>query len=227
MRSLFVTMVLSMRFLLFLVLFFSPAVTLAFNPFLNQTSIPYEVMTIDARVNERAEYLGDLNGYPQMYEFTLGKEEELTLSLVQKDTENPLKFSLIVVRENNHNAGVTEIGRLGYNEVIWNKRKDGSLALTLLEGQGFIRTIGAGVYRVEVSTPDNFGKYMLVVGKDAVGTGYFKLLGDIVTIQSFFGLPFVAILLSSMVYYPLGIIILMGLFYYTWRNRNRLMEKHG
>lgn len=220
-------MVLIMRYLLLLTLLCIPAFALAYNPSLNTTTIPYEVLTIDGQISNRAEYLGELTGYPQMYEFTIGKEEELNLAIIQKNTEAPLKLSLIVVKENTHNAGVTEVGRLGYNEVTWNERKDSTLALTLLEADEFIKPLTAGTYRVEVSTPDNYGKYMLVVGKEAVDSGYFKLLRDVRTIQSFFGLPFVAIVLSSAFYYPLGIIILIGLFFYTWRNRNRLVNNYA
>jgi hypothetical protein len=218
MRSLFGNMDLIMRYLLLLALLFVPAFSLAYNPTLNTTTIPYEVMTISGQVGERAEYLGELTGYPQMYEFTIGKEEELTLTIVQKDTEVPLKLSLIAVKENTHNAGVSEVGRLGYSEVAWNKRRDSTLAITLLEAQEFVRPLTAGTYRVEVSTPDNFGKYMLVVGKETVDSGYFKLLGDVRTIQSFFGMPFLAIILSSAFYANMlkFIVIVIFLTWFAW-----------
>ena len=42
--------------------------------------------------------------------------------------------------------------------------KDRVLGMRLLKSQIFSAELTAGVYRVEVSTPDNFGSYLLTVG---------------------------------------------------------------
>lgn len=219
-----------MKYLVAVLFLVVPIFAFAFNPIFSATAVPYEVLTIDSRIEQQNEYLGELSGYPHMYEFTLGTEAVLVLKLAQKADEDtaPLRLSLIVVKENTNNAGVAEVGRqTAKSDTAWTERRDSALALTLLEGEEFVENLTPGTYRVEVSTPDNYGKYLLTVGDDPQSSGYFKLLGDIRTIQAFFGLPFLAIFLSSAVYYPLGIILLLVGIYFTWRNRQRIRSYHA
>ena len=210
---------------IFLGCFSGVTTTAAYNPFVNTSTIPYEVVVIDNAIATQAEYLGELVGNPHMYEFTIGKKTTLTLTVSQLENEMPLLFSLIAVKQNNHNAGVAEVGRLTAKDITWEVTDDAVLGLSFLRSQKFEAEIDLGVYRVEVSTPDNIGSYMLTVGAEAVSPGYFATLSDIRTIQRFFGKSPLALLTSSYVYYPLGSLVLLGLLYYTWRNRRRI-EKH-
>jgi hypothetical protein len=207
-----------------LLFLFAPVLAWAYNPTVNTTTIPYEVVTIDNQIESMAEYLGELKGDPQMYEFTIGAEANLKLRVIQLETNTPIPFSLIAVRQNNQNAGVVEVGRLRAKDTTWEKVKDNVLGLTFLKSGIFETKIGPGVYRVEVSTPDNFGSYMLTIGDGPISPGYFNTLGDIRTIQKFFGKSIFAMLRSSYVYYPIGILILCGLIYMTWRKRNLILK---
>jgi hypothetical protein len=210
-----------------LAVFLSPVFTLAYNPSINDTKVPYEVYEASSNIEARSEYLGELTGEPQMYEFSLGRETNLNLGLYQLDTETPIPFSLIVVKQNDRNAGVVEIVRLKSSEVVWSEMDDSVIGINLLSSQSTEAQLGAGLYRVEVSTPDNFGRYMLRIGEGDNDAGYFKTLGHVYTIQNFFGKSIFSMLKSSYVYYPLGIIILGLLFYFTWRNRQKITHKNA
>ncbi len=71
----------------------------AYNPSVNTSTVPYEVVGIDNAITLQAEYLGELVGDPHMYEFTIGEEENLILTISQLKNESPLALSLIAVKK--------------------------------------------------------------------------------------------------------------------------------
>ena len=216
------------KYLALLGLVFLPQIILAYNPIINTTVVPYQPLVIDARIEEEAQYLGQLIGDPHMYEFTLGAESILTLKVAQKDVETPLLLSLIAVKENTQNAGVTEVGRLAAKSAEPQLILEKVLGMSFLESQFFTATLTPGTYRVEVSTPDNYGKYMLLVGTKPSAAGYFNTLGHIRMVQKFFDYSIFAMVRSSYVKYPLGIIFISGLLYFTWRKRALIQSlRHG
>lgn len=196
----------------------------AYNPIINVVTLPYEVSVINSDLNLQSEYLGELTGDPHMYEFAIGTSTKLTLALAQEKGKEPSALSLIVVQQNEDKGGVSEIGRLA-SDIIWQDREDKILGLSFSQSQDFVADLRPGVYRVEVSTPDNFGKYALIVGEDVVVEDYFKTLSQIYTFQKFFGGSIFSMLKSSYVHYPLGIILLLIIFYLTWRKRNVITNK--
>lgn len=207
---------------------FAPVCLFAFNPVLNTTVTPYVPMVINPRIEEEVQYLGNLIGDPQMYEFTIGAEASLSLKVAQEEADSTLLLSLITVKENTHNAGVAEVGRLpaAPDELIL--REDTVLGMSFLESNFFTATLTPGTYRVEVSTPDNYGKYMLTIGTKPAEVGYFSTIANVRTVQKFFGKSFFAIFTSSYVKYPLGILLLLGLIYFTWRKRTVIQSlRHG
>jgi hypothetical protein len=215
-------------YLIAAVMLLVPQSIFAYNPILTTTTVPYEPMVIDGRVEEKAEYLGHLVGDPQMYEFTVGAETTLSLKVLQKAADSPLLLSLITVKENTRNAGVSEVGRLTAKAAVLSLREDDVLNMSFLESQFFTATLTAGTYRVEVSTPDNYGKYLLEIGTKPTDAGYFATLSHIRTVQKFFDESFFAMFGSSYVTYPLGILILLGLLYFTWRKRAAIQSlRHG
>ncbi len=208
--------------LLFLMPLVLANVALAYNTSLNQPSEPYEVFFVETNIQEESEYLGELDGSPHMYEFRIEDGAKLTLTLFQSLGNESTPFSLIIVRENDNKKGVKEVGRLKGKDTNWSMYKDKVLGVKLSQSESFVTDIGAGVYRVEVSTPDNFGKYMLVVGEEPYSDGYFATLGDVRMIQKFFGHSIFSMLRSSYIYYPLGIILLIILISQTRRYYSKL-----
>ena len=200
--------------------------TEAYNSSINEPALPYEIFSIETDIEEQSEYLGELKGDPHMYEFTLDEGSTLSLELRQaKDSSIP--FNIIVIKENTDKKGVAEVGRLKGANLEWKEFSDSVLGIKLNQGEVFEKEIDKGVYRVEVSTPDNFGKYMLVMGSESSDGGYFRGLASINRIQNFFEAPFFAIFKSSYVYYPIGIILLSILIYFTWRNRHKIKNKNA
>ncbi len=211
---------------LFLFSFLIVTPALAFSPTINSVSIPYEVSVIE-NINLQSEYLGDLVGDPQMYEFVVASSTQLSLTLAQLETSAPIPFSLIVIKQNENRGGVTEVGRLKSSDISWQSSPDKALGLTLIKSQAFTAELSPGTYRVEVSTPENFGKYDLLVGEKENPVGYFKNLAGIYTTQNFFGKSIFSMFKSSYVYYPLGIILMLALIYAIWRQRNLITHKHA
>jgi hypothetical protein len=76
-----------------------------------------------------------------------------------------------------------------------------------------------------VSTPENYGKYALVVGDTVSEKGFFSKIADIYTFQTFFGGSVFSMFKSSYIYHPLGIIIILVLFYITWRKKEFITRK--
>jgi hypothetical protein len=194
------------------------------SPIENKPNLPYEVLTMDSQIETRQVYLGKLTGDPHTYEFSIGAERELVVNLSQERSEEIIPLSIIVVKVNDNNRGVQEMGRLSSADNSWSKYRDSAFGLSLYSGKTFKLSLTPGIYRLEISAPENLGKYLMVVGKDNSQDGYFASLGHIRVVQKFFDLSIFSMLRSSYVYYPLGIIILAGLFYLTWRNRDRLRE---
>lgn len=211
-----------LRALLSLALFVVVTPALAASPLINQPAMPYAPLAINAEIETEQLYLGELRGDPHMYEVTLEEEGEFVLTLVQRSTEAPVPFSLIVVRDNDNHRGVTEVGRLTGKDIEWSEYYDGAFALSFLRSETVSYTLTPGVYRFEVSTPDNIGKYLLVLGTKPDDTGYFAKLGDIRLVQDFFGASFFRIFISTYVLYPVGVVVLIGLIYATWRRQRAL-----
>jgi len=217
-----------MKYLLAASLFFLSAVSVdAFNPIITEVSRPYEVVTIKEDAGRIQEYLGELEGSPVMYEITSDEPFVLQAHVRQRyraGTE-PVEFSLIAIRQNERGGGVTEIQRQRPELADWQRRKDSLLGLVLWESPGLSSAVEPGTYRVEISTPDNTGKYLLSFGTEPVRDGYFKTLTGIARTQQFFGFSFLRLLSSSYVYYPIGIILGLFVTQRVWSYRRLLSKK--
>jgi hypothetical protein len=102
----------------------------------------------------------------------------------------------------------------------WNTVRDPKLGMTLLTSPLLSEEVEPGSYRIEVSSPDNVGQYLLTVGQEATEPGYFAQLAGIRTTQAYFGLGIFSMLKSSYVYYPIGILLLVFAIYKTWSYRH-------
>ena len=212
----------------FIVVYLSTFSVSAYNSIKNTVLIPYEVTTIEGDLNIQREYLGVLKGDPHMYEFGIGSTTKLSLALMQTVETESLPLSLIIIKQNDDRGGVTEIGRLNNKNIKWHKFEDSALGIDLSKSEPFTVDLRPGIYRVEVSSPDNIGKYSLVIGDEENTQGYFKELSNIYMIQTFFGGSIFSMIKSSYVYYPLGIIILIILFYIAWKKRFQIINlKNG
>lgn len=191
----------------------------AYNPIPAEPKEAYEVIAIEGDPYIQREYLGDLDGFPDMYELTTDVAITLKVQLRQRADDAAMPFGLIIVRQNEDNGGVSEIVRMNEPVEEWNTFKEASLGMAFLEGGLIEREIIPGTYRMEVSTPDNTGAYMLVVGDEPQSSGFFTALGQIYDTQRHFGYTPFHMLFSSYVYYPIGILLILYGMYCTWQYR--------
>ena len=192
----------------------------AYTVFETDISQPYEIVPIEGAPGVQHNYLGTLADYPVMYEIT--SEEPFTfeayVSQPSKAEMQPL--ALLLIRKNDRGGGVAEVARMTVQPADWSVRKDAKLGMSFLTSPTITEAVEPGTYRIEVSSPDNMGQYLLTIGADAPEVGYVAELGAIRQTQAYFGLSIFAMLLSSYVYYPIGIVLLLFAIYKTWSYRH-------
>ena len=213
-----------LRFLLLLIVGLSPTFALAFSVSTTDISQPYEITPIELALPAQSSFLGTLADFPVMYEITSDKPFTLTTQLAQPINQEVQPLSLLIIRRNDRGGGVTEVARQPYISTDWFQNRNSLLGMSLLLSPQLETPVEAGTYRIEVSSPNNTGKYMFTIGTEPEDVGYFAQLGFIRQTQSYFGYGFFSLLKSSVVYYPIGILLLLGAFFQTYRltKRNKL-----
>ena len=185
---------------------------------------PYDVVVIGGNPNIQSAHLGELDNFPIMYEVVADSELTLTATVRQpyQGGQEPLALALIAVRDNDDGSGVTEVARLRPTISEWEVVKDSPLGLTFWESESLQAVVEPGIYRIEVSSPVNQGRYLLFVGAEKDSSGYWQTLGNVRTTQKFFGYSFVKLLTSTYVYYPLGILLILFAIHRTWKCRKTI-----
>jgi hypothetical protein len=206
-----------MRTVIALAMFILPVSAVAFIASETDISQPYEIVPIEVTMPEQISFLGTLSDFPVMYEIRSEEPFTFTAQLAQPVNQVAQPFSLLLIRRNDRGGGVTEIARQVYVAEAWITRRDSLLGLSLHESPVLTQDVGPGTYRLEVSSPDNQGQYILTVGTQQTAVGYVEQLGYIRQTQAYFGYGLFALLKSSQVYYPVGILLLLGAFFQTWR----------
>jgi len=198
----------------------------AFSPVVTEVAQPYDVVTIDEQAIKAQEYLGELSGFPIMYEVTSDEPFVLQAQVQQRYRAGaePIAFSLIAIRQNERGGGVTEVARLSQSASDWQRLKDARLGFSLWTGSILSETVEPGTYRIEVSTPENLGKYLLSFGTADSDDSYVTSLAGVTRTQQFFGLSFFTLLASSYVYYPLGVIFLLFMMQRGWKYRTLITQ---
>ncbi len=190
-------------------------------PIIHGTNLPYEPLPVNAVLQERQVYLGTLAGDPHLYEVTITEPKDFNLMLYQRRAESSLvPLSVIIVKENESGKGVTEIGRYIGSTEAWTEVWHGALALRVWQSELLQYDLSPGVYRFEVSTPENSGQYALVLGGE-VEQSYTKQWQEARAVQDFFGVSSFRMLLSTLFLYPFGSLLLLSAIYFTWRYQRR------
>lgn len=210
-----------MRIVLTLLIVALPVMATAFTAVETDISQPYEIVPIEVSMPEQLSFLGTLNDYPVMYEIRSEEPFTFTAQLSQIANKEQQPFSMLLIRRNDRGGGVTEIARQPYVEEDWNRGRDSQIGMTFSNSKVLTQEVEPGIYRLEVSSPNNQGRYMLTVGTEQAEVGYFEQLGYIKQTQAYFGYGFFSMLKSSLVYYPIGILLLLGAFVQTARFARR------
>jgi hypothetical protein len=201
----------------------SPA--LAYNPISVQPKEQYEIFKIEDDPYVEHDFLGKLSDYPEMFEIKTDVSMTFTAAVFQRSTGTPVPFGLMFVRQNDADGGVTEVARANMPISEWQKVYEGGLGLSLLQGTTIRKEITPGTYRIEVSTPDNKGDYMLVVGEEPAQRSYFKTLSDVAKVQHHFGYTPFHLILSTYYLYPLGILGIVFTVAYYFKRRQYQKNK--
>jgi hypothetical protein len=189
----------------------------------HEPEVPYEVFTITTPLSIEQWYLGTLTQFPELYEFTLTENTAVHLSLkmpINVDLE-AIQPVLLLVRDAGSD-GVEEIARLPFVASDWLEETDIRSRLVSYSAPPFALELTPGLYRVEVSSPNNEGQYMLVVGKDTTRPSFITSFKTTAALYEFNQVPKIMMLRSSVVYFPLGVFFFLVLLGVTWRYRARL-----
>ena len=195
--------------LVFLGLALLPQLAIAQSKFL-YFDIPYVVYEIDEYVDGLWFY-SDLTDYPEMYGFSLSATTTVRFSIDAIDhTDRAPGFSGIVVKDKGQD-GVREVGRFLANDASWEVYTDSRTQMQYRMGPSKDFTLGPGDYRVEVSTPNNHGRYVLKLGPaTAPESGYIQTLREIRSTQLFHGYGVLHVFRTAHVYVP-PLIVFVGL----------------
>jgi hypothetical protein len=188
----------------------------------HESLVPYEVLTLSTEPGQQHIVAGTLNDYPQMIEMTSDEAFFLDVAIRGIPGTSTPDFSGIVIRVLEP-RGVAEVARLRASEASWETVTDPLSALPYLAGPSFSGEVASGTYRIEVSTPVNTGQYLLVVGSSNDASTYGQKWDSVSRLYEFYGQSKIGMIRSPLVYYPLGIVLLLIGFGYTiYRTRARL-----
>lgn len=159
-------------------------------------------------------YYGELSHFPHTYQF-LVTETMAFLAQVAVPPDGNQETSLIVIKE--ERRGVSEVGRRTGKTETWEVSTDSVSRLDFVRSTPLVATLEPGVYRLEVSSPDNTGKYLLQINQQPE-LSYFEEVSVIFKLHSFFGSGFLGTLVVPAVWIPLVVLLLIGCLWY-WRKQ--------
>ena len=191
--------------------------TQAFVAVVETVPTQYEVITIQNPEIEQL-ILGELTDAPEMFEIV--SEVPFTLTAEIRAVPNtsganlPQLGGIIILQK--EIRGVEEVARLNASDAAWTVVTDPESGLVYQAGPYFSEPVPAGTYRIEVSSPNNKGKYLLLIGNQKDENGYFASLSDIKRAYAFYDLSTIRMVSSPYVFYPLGIMMILSLIVGTW-----------
>ena len=201
-----------------------PSSAFAYTVTSHEIVTPYEVLPLELDLENRQIIIGELNGYPEMVEFTISEELPLSVSIFGLPGSSTPNFGGIIVRVVQP-RGVEEIARIKAAEATWEAVREPISKLNFLVGPEYFGTVASGTYRVEVSTPENYGKYLIVIGDTDSDAGYGATFRSVAALYEFAEATKLGMIRTSLVYIPLGIIlVLCGIVYTVRRTRPELFH---
>ncbi len=210
-----------MRFLLFLFLFLA---TFSFVDahelnLVSQESVNDITIITDPILSQA--FYGKLQNFPHTYEIQSDVPFRLFTQILVPDIETSQNnISGVIIKLPEKQGRVTEIAQLNARDAEWNSEYEPFGGDSYRKGPLFEADLDSGTYRIEVHTPDNAEKYVLVVGlREEMTIGYFSTLERLIKVKEFFDKSPIRIVESAFAYIPLAVILLIaGLVWY---------RKHG
>jgi len=158
---------------------------------------------------------GTLASFPHTFTFFVTEETPFSALVSMDSAEEAHDVSFLLVKE--EKRGVSEVGRLYGKEITWTKKYDVWRAVTFTQGEEFSATLEPGVYKLEVSSPNNDRGYRLVLGE-----GDSAVLKELSLTRRSFKVHPLSIFLSPFILIPL----IFGLLYGTYRFRRSQQDTH-
>lgn len=157
-------------------------------------------------------YYGELTGSSQRFELSSLEPFTLYVQVLEPDIENADKnHSAIVYRQ--LEDGEEVVSELNAGVATWEPFFEVFGGDTYLEGAEYREEeASAGTYLIEVSSPENTGKYVLVTGtvEDFSGTSFLATVYEIFKVKLFFEKPPLSIFQTPFVYVPTILLLLIG-----------------
>ncbi len=166
--------------------------------------------------NTKTAYYGKLDGFPHTFEIRAAEPFTLFTEVLVPDIPSAKNLvSGIVIREVGFRGRVAEVARMLATDASWESFYEPWGGDRYRRGTAFTKELEPGVYRVEVSTPDNDAPYVLSIGtENGFGSiGYFESVARRAEVKVFFGKSSVRVVESPLVYVPL-IVLALGVFVY-------------
>lgn len=162
------------------------------------------------------EFFGQLSGFPHTFEFVVSENMPFRAEVFARDTEAQKNdISIIAIKE--ERRGVSEVGRTNAKIQSWEVQKDTLLVESFRKGGSLESELEPGVYRLEVSAPNNDGAYRLVIGTSPVKRGYFANVGALFAVKQTYSASLFSVFLSPLIYVPLLVMILGVLVFIGYR----------
>ncbi len=171
------------------------------------------------------EFFGVLRDHPHTFQFAVDDAVPFTASVfVLDDPAQMHNASIILVKE--EQRGVQEIGRTKGIKEPWELVADVMLAESFRKGGTLAATLEPGMYRLEVSSPNNDARYRLVLGHEPVTRSYFENLAVLFEVRALFGASQWGSILSPLVYVPLLMLSIVLSLWGAYRYRKRMHARN-
>jgi hypothetical protein len=213
-------------FTLFILTFLFPMSALAHVPHIVEQTSVIDIDPITDPTLSQAFY-GTLDGFPHTYEIRAKEAFTLHVEVLIPDIESATEnVSGIVIRETGTKGRVVEVTRLLADDASWESFYEFFGGDSYRKGGVYEADVEAGVYRIEVSTPENTAPYVLVVGnREEFGAiGYFETIRRLMEVKEFFGKSQFMVVVSPLVFIPLIILIGGVGILYWYRRRTSVGE---
>ena len=188
-----------------------------------------DITIVEEPETEQAFY-GELTGFPHTYSITATEPFMLSVRIFMPDIETSKNnVSGIIIREIEGSGRVEEVTRLLARDAGWEPAFEAKSGDSFRIGPSFAGEVSPGTYRIEVNTPENLAKYVLIVGEEeAKKPGYFEMVRRIAGLKEFFGKSQFRIIESPYVYGPLLLIVavlgFLGYFVVRPRESNSMRK---
>ncbi len=199
------------------ILFLFPVGVFAYETVAVDQPSPFKISELKDVTTEQW-FVGELDNFPHTFEFLLTEGTTLNVQVMYPEGAlDPEKISVLLVKK--AERGVTEVMRRTADKVEWTAFTDPISGLSFNENPTFNDRLEPGVYRLEVSNPNNIGRYVLKLGYEDDNGSYLNTLKDIKTLRNGLGLGTIGMIGNKYVYVPLFALLTLIFFAWFWYRR--------